>query len=93
VDLLERDLDGQKREIHTKVVVPSEPSSVTSIDVHGDVGQVERLEGVRNTIFVTLSRVLACLQVDVGNQVGEGIRLDNEGDGSVGVLLEDRDDG
>jgi hypothetical protein len=93
VNLLDKDLGGRRRRIHTKVVVPSEPSSVTSIDVHGDVGQVERLEGVCNTILVTLSRVLAGLQVDVGNQVREGIRLDNEGDGSVGVLLEDGDDG
>jgi hypothetical protein len=66
---------------------------VTSIDVHGNVRQVEGLEGICDTIFVTLSRVLAGLQVDVGDQVGEGIGLDDEGNGSVGVLLEDGDNG
>jgi hypothetical protein len=66
---------------------------VTSIDVHGDVGQVEGLEGIRHTILVTLRRILAGLQVDVGDQVGKGIGLDDKGDGSVGVLLEDGDNG
>ena len=80
-------------ERRTEVVVPSEPSSVTSIDVHGDVGQVEGLESIRDTVFVTLRRVLAGLQIDVGDQVGEGIGLDDKGDGSVGVLLEDGDNG
>ena len=78
-------------ERRTEVVVPSKPSSVTSIDVHGNVGQVEGLEGICHTVLVTLSRVLAGLQVDVGDQVGEGIGLNDEGDGSVGVLLEDSD--
>lgn len=37
----------------TEVGIPSEPSSVASIDVHGDVWKIECLQSVRNTIFVT----------------------------------------
>jgi hypothetical protein len=77
----------------TQVVVPAEPSSVTSVNVHGNVGQVERLESVCDTITVSLGRVLAGLEVGVGDQVGQGIGLDDESDGSVGVLLEDGNDG
>lgn len=73
----------------TQVVVPAEPASVASINVHGDVGQVERLEGVRNTITVARGRVLAGLEVGVCHQVGEGIGLDDQSNGRVGVLLED----
>ena len=61
----------------TQVVVPAEPSSVTSIDVHGNVGQVELLERICDTITVTGSRVLAGLEVGVGDQVGKRIGLDD----------------
>ena len=77
----------------TEVVVPAEPATVTSIDVHGDVGEVELLEGVGDTFAVAGGRVLAGLFVGVGNEVGEGVGFDDEGDGGVGVLLEDGDDG
>jgi hypothetical protein len=77
----------------TQVVVPAEPASVTSINVHGNVGQVERLKSVRNTLTVTSSRVLAGLEVAVGDQVGKRIRLDDQRNGNVGVLLEDGDNG
>ena len=36
----------------TEVVVPAEPATVASIDVHGDVGKVELLESIRNTLTV-----------------------------------------
>jgi hypothetical protein len=36
----------------TEVVVPAEPAPVAGVDVHDDVGQVELLEGVRDTITV-----------------------------------------
>jgi hypothetical protein len=66
---------------------------VTGIDVHGDVGQVEALEGVRNTVTVTRGGVLAGLEVLVGDKVGQAVGLDDQGNGGVGVLLEDGDNG
>jgi hypothetical protein len=83
---------GKGRE-RTQVVVPAEPASVTSINVHGNVGQVERLKSVRNTLTVARSRVLAGLEVGVGDQVGKRIGLDDQRNGNIGVLLEDGDDG
>ena len=77
----------------TQVVVPAEPASVTGIDVHGNVRQVELLQGICDALAVARGRVLAGLEVGVGDQVGQGIWLDDESDGSVGVLLEDGHDG
>jgi hypothetical protein len=77
----------------TQVVVPAEPAAVAGVDVHGDVGEVEGLESVCYTIAVAGGRVLAGLEVGVCDQVGERVGLDDEGDGSAGVLLEDGDDG
>lgn len=76
-----------------EVVVPAEPAAVAGIDVHDDVGEVELLEGICDTLTVAGGRVLAGLLVDVGDQVGQAIGLDDKGDGSVGVLLEELDDG
>jgi hypothetical protein len=76
-------------ELHTEVVVPTEPATVTSIDVHSDVGHVECLEGISDTLLVTIGRVLAGLLIDVGDQVGKRIGLDDEGNGSVLVAAED----
>lgn len=72
-----------------EVVVPAQPASVAGINVHDDVGKVEGLERVRNTLLVASCGVLASLLIDVGDQVGERVRLDDEGKGLVGVLLED----
>jgi hypothetical protein len=66
---------------------------VTGIDVHGNVGQVEGLESVCDTITVAGGGVLAGLEVGVGDQVGEGIGLDDQSNGRVGVLLEDGNNG
>lgn len=76
-----------------EVVVPAEPASVSSINVHDDVGEVELLESICNTLAVSGSGILAGLEVNVGDQVGERIGLDDQDDTGVGVLLEDRDDG
>jgi hypothetical protein len=40
---------------------------VTGVNVHGNVGQVKLLEGVCDTIAVTGGRVLAGLEVGVGD--------------------------
>ena len=77
----------------TEVVVPAEPAAVAGVNVHGYIGEVELLEGVCNALAVARSRGLACLEVAVGDEVGEGIGLDDERNGRVGVLLEDGDDG
>jgi hypothetical protein len=61
----------------TEVIVPAQPPAVTGVDVHGNVGQIEGLEGVRDTVTVTRGRVLAGLEVGVGDQVGEGVGLDD----------------
>jgi hypothetical protein len=66
---------------------------VTGVNVHGNVGQVERLESVCNTIAVTTGRVLAGLEVGVCDQVRKRIWFDDKGNGNVGVLLEDSDNG
>lgn len=66
---------------------------MTSINVHGNVGQVKRLERICDALLVTICRVLASSLVNVGDQVGERIGLDDESNGGVGVLLEDGDDG
>ena len=73
----------------SEVVVPAEPATVASVNVHDNVGEVEGLEGVRDTLTVASGGVLAGLEVDVGDQVGEGVRLDNESEGLVGVGLDD----
>jgi hypothetical protein len=77
----------------TEVVVPTEPATVTGVDVHGNVGQVERLESISDTITVAGGRVFAGLEVGVGDQVGEGVGLDDQSNGGVGVLLEDGNNG
>lgn len=76
----------------TKVIVPAKPTTVAGIDVHGDIGQVELLESIGDTIAVTGGRILAGLLIGIGDEVGKRVRLDDEGDSSVRVLLEDGDD-
>src|SRR5690349_13911853 len=77
---------------HTDVGIPSEPSTMASIDVHHDVWQIERFQGVCNTLLVAVMRSLAGGEVGVGNQVGEGVWLDDKGNGDVWVGLDDLDD-
>ena len=75
-----------------QVVIPAQPSSVASVNVHDDVGKVKGLERVCNTLLVAGCGVLAGLLIDVGDQVGERVRLDDEGKSLVGVLLENASD-
>src|SRR5690606_31561483 len=76
-----------------EVVVPAEPATVTSIDIHDHIGEIELLESIGNTLFIALLGVLAGLQVDVGNQVRERIGFNNKSEGSVGKLLKHSADG
>lgn len=66
---------------------------MASIDIHGDVGQVELLEGISDTLAIAGGRLLARLQIGICNEVRERIRFDDQRDGSVGIFLEDLDDG
>lgn len=66
---------------------------MASIEIHDDVGKVESLDGVRNAIAVARCRGLAGCEVGVGDQVGQGVRLDDESKGGLGVRLQDLDNG
>jgi hypothetical protein len=66
---------------------------VSGVNVHGDVGQVEALQSIGDALTVAGGRLLASLNVGVGDQVGQTVWLNDQGDGRVGVLLEDSDDG
>lgn len=66
---------------------------MASIDVHGDVGKVELLERIGDTLAVARGGVLASLLVGVGDQVWERIGLDDESNRRIGVLLEDGNNG
>lgn len=63
------------------------------INVHDHVGQVEVLQGIRDASAVARSRVLARGQVAVGDQVRQGVGLDDEGECRVGVLLDQSNNG
>lgn len=66
---------------------------MASVKIHDNVGQVKLLESIRHTLTVTGSRVLARLEFGIGNQVGQRVGLDYEGNSRVGVLFENRNDG
>lgn len=74
-----------------EVLVPTEPAAVAGVEVHDDVGEVQRLERVGSALMVALGRVLAVLLVDVGDEVRQGVRLDDQGESLVGVGFEDVD--
>ena len=62
---------------------------MSGVKVHDDVGEVEGRDSVGDTVTVALGAVLAGLEIDVGDQVGERVGLDDEGEGRVGLALED----
>lgn len=66
---------------------------MASIDVHGDVRHVERLKGISDTLLVAVGRVLAGLLINVGDQVGKRIGLDDKSNGGVLVAAEDLGNG
>jgi hypothetical protein len=76
-----------------QVGVPAEPAAVAGVDVHDDVVEVELRQGVGDALAVARGRGLAGGEVGVGHQVGQGVGLNDEGKGRVGVGLEDGDDG
>jgi hypothetical protein len=66
---------------------------VTTVNVHDYVGEIELFERIRNTVAVSGGRGLACLQVVVGDQVGQRIGLNDQSKSRVGVLFENGNDG
>lgn len=65
---------------------------MTGVDVHDDVGKVEGLERVRDALLVATLGLLASADIGVGDQVRQGVGLDDQGKRLVGVLLEDAGD-
>lgn len=54
---------------------PAEPATVASIEVHGDVGEVEFLNGVDGELLVSTLCLGALVDVQVGDQVSKRVRL------------------
>jgi hypothetical protein len=72
-----------------EVVVPTEPSTMSGIEIRYDVAEtMELLQGVSNTFFVGGLTLLTFLVVHVGGKIGKGIRLNNGYDRHVRILLE-----
>ena len=65
---------------------------MASVHVHVNADGRKLLEGVGDTGLVRRLGVRALLHVQVGDEVGEGVGLDDCDDAHVGVLLELRDD-
>ena len=66
---------------------------MAGVEVHSYVREVELLECVRNALTVAGGGSLACCEVDVSDEVREGVRLNDQGDGNLGVLLDDSNNG
>lgn len=63
------------------------------VKVLDDVGKVQLLKRVLDALAVAVGAVLAGLEVDVGDEVGERVGLDDEGEGRVRLGLDDLGDG
>lgn len=56
---------------------PAEPATVTGIEVHGDVGEVEFLDSVNGELLVSTLGLGTLVDVQVGDQVSKRVRLCN----------------
>lgn len=65
---------------------------MTGVDVHDNIGEVKGLERVRDALLVATLRLLARNLFNVSDEVRQGIGLDDEREGLVGVGLEDAGD-
>lgn len=83
---------GQLLGPRLEVIVPAQPATVAGVQVLDNVGQVECLQRVSNAIAVSSGAVLAGSEVDVCDQVGQRVGLDEKGEGRVRVRLEDSRD-
>ena len=60
---------------------------MSSIHISGHIREIKRLQRIRNTITVCLLGLSALGDVQVGDHVSKGIRLDDQRDTHVGILL------
>lgn len=65
---------------------------MASIEIHDNVGQVKCRQRIGNAVAISSGTVLTSGEVDVRDQIGKRVGLDDEGEGGVGVRLEDRGD-
>lgn len=72
---------GKLLRTRVKVGVPAKPTTMTSVDVHDDVGKVKALKSVRDTLLISAFTLLASAQVGVGDQVGKRVGLDEKSEG------------
>lgn len=56
---------------------------MTSIDVHGNIGEIELLKSICYTALVVRFGSLASCQVGVGDQIGKGVGLDDQSNGDI----------
>lgn len=66
-----------------QVVVPAEPASVSSVNVQVDVVKLQTGDGMGNTLLVHGASLGAELDALVGDDVGQRIRLQDDGEGEV----------
>ena len=77
---------GEELSSGLKVGGPAEPASVSGIHVHVHADRGELVEGVGDAGLVGGLGVRALLDVQVGDQVGQGIGLNNSDDTDIGNL-------
>ena len=67
---------------------PSEPSSVTGVDVHVNIECRQLLDSIYNTLFIRRLGTRTFRPAEVGDQVGQRIRLNDCDDSNRWVLYE-----
>ncbi len=67
-----------------EVRAPAQPARVSSVEVHGNVRQVELLEGIVGAFKVGRLRIGASGGAEVGDQVCQAIGLNHRDDADVG---------
>lgn len=83
----------QRKDRASRAQRTAEPATVACINIHDHVGQVQVLQGICDAGAVARSRVLARGKVAVGDQVWQGVGLNDEREGRVGVLLDQSNNG
>jgi len=84
---------GEHRRCGIDVCGPSEPSSVTSIEVEPDVALLDGAEDVLGALLVSGLSNDAVVVAHVGDHVGEGIGLNDSDDTDIGVGRDSSRDG
>jgi hypothetical protein len=74
-----------------QIVWPSEPTSVASIEIHGNVRHVQGLDRIVDAVFISSLSVGALGDTHVGDHVGNTVGLNDQSDWDIWVILEDGD--